>query len=299
MTYRERRLAKADRLRGWSGKRRAKSDASFESARRVADGIPLGQPILVGHHSGRRHRRDLDRIDSGMRNGVEHHQKAVEMSNRADEIERQADAAIYSDDPDAVEQLRKRLVELERERDNRKTANAEYRKAHRADLATMTPYQRSQAVPYPSYSLSNLSGNIARTRARLEQLSGHGQRRPVITETSTATARAGLIVTAGMTTPTKPGKTPRPVWTVTGNLAEWRQMLLGLDGRWYRGAVSFFDDPTTAIERACAESETPLGNIERALEQQQTYAGNYCVAGQHELCGGVICGCACHQESTR
>lgn len=268
MTYRERRLAKADRLRGWSGKQAAKSDAAFSTARQVADGIPLGQPILVGHHSERRHRRDIERIDNRMRAGVEHHQKAVEMSNRADEIERQADRAIYSDDPDAVEQLKKKLAGLEQERDDRKTANAAYRKAHRAELAAMTPYQRSQAVPFPSYSLSNLSNTITRTKMRIDELSGRGQQRPLITETSTATARAGLIVTAGMTTPTRPGKQPRPVWTVTGNLAEWRSLLTGLDGRWYRGAFSFWTDPTEAIERACADVETPLGNIERALEQQ-------------------------------
>jgi Spy/CpxP family protein refolding chaperone len=71
MTYRERRLRKAERLRGWAAKRTAKSAAAFESARVVADGIPMGQPILVGHHSERRHRRDIARIDSGMRNGVE------------------------------------------------------------------------------------------------------------------------------------------------------------------------------------------------------------------------------------
>jgi hypothetical protein len=37
-------------------------DAEWEKGRRIADMIPLGQPILVGHHSEGRHRRDLGRI---------------------------------------------------------------------------------------------------------------------------------------------------------------------------------------------------------------------------------------------
>lgn len=71
MTYRERREARAEKLREWAAKRDAKSAAGFQAARTVADGIPLGQPILVGHHSEKRHRRDIARIDSGMRAGAE------------------------------------------------------------------------------------------------------------------------------------------------------------------------------------------------------------------------------------
>jgi len=40
------------------------------------DGIPLGQPILVGHHSERRARRDAERIDNGIRRMVEEHELA-------------------------------------------------------------------------------------------------------------------------------------------------------------------------------------------------------------------------------
>jgi hypothetical protein len=106
MTYRDRRRARADRLRDWASKRHARSDAAFESARRLADAIPLGQPILVGHHSERRARRDAERIDHDMSKGVEHQRLADRMTSRAAEIERQADHAIYSDDADAIERLR-------------------------------------------------------------------------------------------------------------------------------------------------------------------------------------------------
>jgi hypothetical protein len=73
-------------------------------------------------------------------------------------------------------------------------------------------------------------------------------------EGATATARAGLVVTAGQTSPSRPGKAPRPVWTVTGNLGAWRPVLMRLGGQWYRGAFSFWDDPTDAIEAAVSEA---------------------------------------------
>jgi hypothetical protein len=63
---------------------------------------------------------------------------------------------------------------------------------------------------------------------------------------------AGLIITAGLTTPTRPGKQPRPVWNVSGNLAPWTSLLYDMGGKKYHGAFSFFEDPTDALERQLA-----------------------------------------------
>ena len=242
MTYRERREARADRLRGWAETREQKSAAGFEHARKIADGIPLGQPILVGHHSESHHRRDIARIDGGMRAGIEHAAKAREMASKADEIERQAENAIYSDDPDAIERLTEKIAGLEAERERQKALNVAYRNAHRAELkAEPSAYQRSIMVPFPAYSLQNLGGNITRCRQRLAFLSG-----PAQPATSDGPA---LTVTSGMTTPSRPGKQPRQVWTVTGDFARYRQDLINLGGSWYRGAFSFWDDPTEEIEQ--------------------------------------------------
>lgn len=169
MTYRERRLAKAERLREWAGKREAR-DSQKSAAERRADQIPFGQPILVGHHSERRHRRDVDRAWDAMGRRVESLRTAERMSERADNIEAAAEHAIYSDDPDAVERLREKLAELEAKREKIKAANAEYRKAHRAELKALPAYERAQALPYPGYATTNLTGNISRTRKRLAQL---------------------------------------------------------------------------------------------------------------------------------
>lgn len=170
MTYRERREAKAERLREWADKREAKSDAARADFDRTSSMIPMGQPVLVGHHSEKRHRRDLDRIDRKLGQTVEHGRKADEFRSRADNIEAAAEKAIYSDDEDAIERLEERIVELEAKRVKIKERNAAYRKEHKAELKEMGAYQRDQAMPFRGYVLQNLGGNINRNKKRLAQL---------------------------------------------------------------------------------------------------------------------------------
>lgn len=183
MTYRDRREARAERLRVWAAAREVKSDAAYAAVRVIGDQIPFGQPILVGHHSEGRARRDQQRMRTGMDRSVEHADKAQSMNARADNIEGQLARAIYSDDTDAVPALEARLAGLEAERDRIKTYNASCRKGardldlldakQRADLlstATSSPYMIGKQGQMPGYVLTNLSGNITRNRKRLEQL---------------------------------------------------------------------------------------------------------------------------------
>lgn len=178
MTYRERREAKAERLTEWAEKREQRASAARASSDAISSMIPMGQPILVGHHSEKRHRRDVARIQNGMRSSIEHGRTAEEMTSRAANIEAANERAIYSDDPDAIEKLEERIVELEAERERRKALNAAYRKEHAAELKAMTAYERGQSVPFPSYSITNLSGNIGRQKKRLEQLKRQGSSPP-------------------------------------------------------------------------------------------------------------------------
>src|SRR5262245_34968379 len=280
MTYRERRERRAERLRAWADKREARAAASFTKAHDAIAGIPAGQPILVGHHSERHHRRDLARHDSAMRAGLESADLAQSMNARADEIDRQAEHAIYNDDPDAIERLTEKLASLEAQRARVKIVNAAVRKeglsspvlteAERAELLQilrLCPYHHCDTRGYPAYHLQNLGGNITRVRQRIAVLSGtptpktiwnnDGTAGPVrITPPpATAPARAGLEVIASMTTPSRPCKQPRPVWNVRGNFGPWRGLLTELGGSWYRGVFSFWEDPTAALEAALQERE--------------------------------------------
>lgn len=169
-TYRERREARADNLDGWAEKRAVRATAAAEAARDATAGIPFGQPILVGHHSERRHRAAIAKGDRALTAAVEHSTMARTMSSRADEIRRQAASAIYSDDPDAAERLTAKIAALETEREQMKAANAAFRKAHKTELRAMSAYQRGQAVPFPSYALTNLGGRISTAKARLETI---------------------------------------------------------------------------------------------------------------------------------
>ena len=47
------------------------SETASGRASGILSVIPAGQPILVGHHSERRHRRDLATVDRAMRKSVD------------------------------------------------------------------------------------------------------------------------------------------------------------------------------------------------------------------------------------
>jgi hypothetical protein len=212
-----------------------KSEAAFTRARTIADGIPLGQPILVGHHSERHHRRDVARIDSGMRAGVEHQAKAASMSSRAAEIDRQAEAAIYSDDPDAIEQLRSRIADLEARRERMKAINKTIRRgpgwearivpplteAERADLTSIAHAWAGVYKPgYPPYALQNLAGNITRQRKRLAELTARQAVRVALqADPRPATVAASRSPRRHLTPPTRIATArPRASAEITGRI---------------------------------------------------------------------------------
>lgn len=183
MTYRERREARADRLRGWADKRETRGTAELDQARKMGDAIPFGQPILVGHHSENRDRRYRDRIHNKTGRGVADLAKAGEMRAKADNIEAAADAAVYSDDHDAAERLRERVAEREAERDRVKAYNASCRKGapdlsvlderQRRDIDSITrhaSFQLGKGGAFPSYHLSNLGATIRKDQKRLDAM---------------------------------------------------------------------------------------------------------------------------------
>lgn len=202
-TTRERRERRAERLREWADGRDAKADERHQAATAITGQIPMGQPILVGHHSQRRHENALTRADNAMRASVEHADKARGMRQRADGIEAQNAASIYSDDPDAVERLEEKINAEEKRRDAMKQANAAYRRQHRARLAAMSAWDRNQAVPHPSWEVSNLTANIARMRKRLKTLKAEREHGPTL-RTMTARypghcSKCGAAIAAGQT----------------------------------------------------------------------------------------------------
>ncbi len=208
MTRRERLEAKHVLRREWAEKREAKATAAFTAAHKMTECIPMGQPILVGHHSEGRHRALLARSDGAMRRGCESAAMASHHESKASGIESQLDGSIFSDDPEAVEAIEARIAGLEAEREKKKRVAASWRKAKKPKADDLAAWQGIQAAlgltdsetngyrrdcrmeegflnrgPVPGYSLSNLGGNITRLRKRLADVKNR-QARTVAAEES-------------------------------------------------------------------------------------------------------------------
>lgn len=178
-TYRERREARAERLRGWAEKREVKAEAQLTSQPEIRhDWAFITQP---GHIPARaRMNAADDRACASLR-------KAESMNSRAAGIEAQLAGAIYSDDENAVEALEARIEKLEAERDRVKAFNASCRKGQ-PDWSLINEREKRDLVRtaqvaaysvtgrdgkfkgFPGYHLTNLGGNINRNRKRLEEL---------------------------------------------------------------------------------------------------------------------------------
>src|SRR3989304_4910642 len=107
MTYRERRLQKAERLREWAAKRTVQAQATFKA----------NEPFTTDHAFNAQpgHIPLRSRIIAREDRAHESLAKANSMASRAANIEAAADRAIYSDDPNAIEQLETRIASLEAE----------------------------------------------------------------------------------------------------------------------------------------------------------------------------------------
>jgi hypothetical protein len=84
----ERAEDRAERYASRAQRAEAVSAAAHQRSRDILDWIPPGQPILVGHHSERGHRRDLERADNAMRQSIaesakaEHYERSAEVAGR-------------------------------------------------------------------------------------------------------------------------------------------------------------------------------------------------------------------------
>lgn len=184
--YAAQREAKVERYQQYADNAESRSTAAYTAGKQLADMIPLGQPILVGHHSEGRARRDQARIARSMHTSYDEHQRAEHWQQRADAARR--DRAIHSDDPDATDKLRAKITELEAQRDRMKAINTALRKAgvkkgqrptaeQLAGIEILTDRLREALLTADYYSfspvgfdLSYLNANIRRYRQRLAEL---------------------------------------------------------------------------------------------------------------------------------
>ena len=74
---------RAERFEDYGESRREDAEQAREAVSRIADNIPFGQPILVGHHSEKHARKDAERIENGMRKAVRMWETAKYWQSRA------------------------------------------------------------------------------------------------------------------------------------------------------------------------------------------------------------------------
>lgn len=178
--YEAKQEARRERLLRRAEKLDRISAARFKAASAEVAGIPFGQPILVGHHSERRHRAALAKHDNHMRKAIEAEKAAARARGAAESV---GSAGISSDDPDAIDKLREKLADLEATQAKMKAANAALRKGDDAALKAMgfsEKYIAELKVPqwgngrgpigFPPYALSNNNANIKRVKDRIAHL---------------------------------------------------------------------------------------------------------------------------------
>lgn len=188
MTRRERLEAKVEKRRKWAQKAGKRSDAAYAQSSNIVSGIPLGQPILVGHHSEGRARRDMERSNNAMSRSCAESKLAKHHESKADGLESMLNSAVFSDDDNAVEALEARIEHNEKIRDRMKSINALYKKGNvaglaeigvdynqiKVNLATAGPYWGS--APHLPFELTNLGARIRTDKERLKTVKDQQER---------------------------------------------------------------------------------------------------------------------------
>lgn len=177
--YEERRQNRIDHATQQAQKKLKEAKKFNEQADQIASFIPPGQPILKGHHSEKRHRRDLDRIHSSMRKAIDSNEKAAYYEDRVKAMEE--NTAISSDDPQAIEKLKVKVQKLSEIQEFMKAANKCIRKKNK-DEFLMLPFGTEKLwerlnepdfagrIGFADYKIQNNNANIRRIKQRIESL---------------------------------------------------------------------------------------------------------------------------------
>ncbi|WP_435659687.1 DUF3560 domain-containing protein [Leisingera caerulea] len=198
--YEEKQEARRARLEAAADRAEGRAEATYNRAdlREEVSGIPLGQPILVGHHSERKHRRAIERAHRAMDASIAEGKRAADLRARAAAV---GTGGISADDPEAVRKLKEKLAGLEVDQGFMREANKLARKALKAGglecetavqefaagIAKLRPAWNANAARrllepdfagrtgFADYELKNNGAEIRRLKQRIEQLAKASQ----------------------------------------------------------------------------------------------------------------------------
>ncbi|MFJ5037971.1 ParB/RepB/Spo0J family partition protein [Streptomyces parvulus] len=128
----ERADDRADRYSDRADRAAASSEARYQASKAISDHM-TGEPIKIGHHSERRHRRDIERMDGHMRAWIQEGKKASHYADRARAAENYA--AFRKDPYRTLRRLKKLRADLrQQERYAQEYPNSERHAVNVLDL---------------------------------------------------------------------------------------------------------------------------------------------------------------------
>jgi hypothetical protein len=175
--YEARQEARRARLERAAARATEESAAAHKRSHDMMAAIPMGQPILLNHHSEGRDRRYRDRAWNLLGKAVHASERAAEYASRAAAV---GTAGISSDDPEAVDKLREKLAGLEAEQARDKTINKLVRRKDIPGLVALGMSEATAAkllepdfcgrIGIPAYVGANRNGNMRRILQRIAHL---------------------------------------------------------------------------------------------------------------------------------
>lgn len=182
--YEAKQAARRERLQAAARAAKQESAKLSQKAHDMASVIPMGQPILVGHHSEGRDRRYRAKIGNTFSRAVAADERAEALARKAESV---GTGGISSDDPDALAKLQDKLTRLEASQVLMKAVNAALRKHAQSTsevrMAALVACGLNEAqaqvvlqpdgmarIGFADYQLRNNNAEIRRLKARLKHV---------------------------------------------------------------------------------------------------------------------------------
>lgn len=179
------REERADYYENKSKQLESLSNDLFTDAKKRASFYPFGQPILVGHHSENRDRRNRQRIENTFRKSADAQDKSDYYAHKSQNISN----SISSNDNEAVKKLEEKIKDLKDSQETMKAINkilrakgmdlsekkemiiSKYPFLNNDSLHHIIDVEKNTFNLFEGYSLSNNNANIRRYEKRLKEIS--------------------------------------------------------------------------------------------------------------------------------
>jgi hypothetical protein len=185
--YEERKQARIDRYKELASKNEKLALDLHEQAHKMAEAIPFGQPIMIGHHSEKSDRNYRNKIHNKFGKAFETLDKSKYYEEKANAAEN--NNAISSDDPDAIQKLKIKIENAEKFqtlmkkvnkiiRDKKLSREQKIEEIIKCGLPENIALKLFEPdcfgdIGFPKYKITNNNSNIHRMKERLKVLESH------------------------------------------------------------------------------------------------------------------------------